>query len=143
MNVRVRLVDDAVAELTVKKKLAATTSANRSEENQEISVAAAKILLEHVADGVIDKFRYPYMGWDFDQFRDIYTGIIIAEIEFLTPEDAAELIIPKWLGKVTEVTGRISNAGLAELATKIKSKPGLSFDEQNREALEAVQQYLI
>ncbi len=108
---RVRVVDNVVAECTVKTG----KGSDQKEHNQEISVDAAELLLAHTTQIVLHKDRFHYEAWSVDFFREILAGIIIAEIEH-PPEN---LTIPSWLGKVVEITGYIGNATLSEIAQKL------------------------
>ena len=64
----------------------------------------------------IEKTRYiiPYMDnlkIELDVFHGIYEGVIFAEIEFSSEEQAYNTELPKWFGK--EVSSKITNSDMA------------------------------
>lgn len=64
----------------------------------------------------IEKIRYniPYKNGliiELDVFEGEYKGIVFAEIEFESEEQAENTNFPKWFGK--ELTGRLSNGMMA------------------------------
>ena len=70
--------------------------------------------LSKIADRVtIDKERYciPYVDdliIELDVFHGDYEGVVFAEIEFKTEEQANSTSIPEWFGP--ELTGKVTNA---------------------------------
>ena len=61
----------------------------------------------------IDKERYciPYIDGliiELDVFHGVYEGIVFAEIEFESEEQANRISIPEWFG--VELTGKVTNA---------------------------------
>jgi adenylate cyclase len=86
-SLRVRIVDDMSARLTVKFE---RRQLSREEYEYEIPYEEAIELLSHASSGVIEKTRYtlPHgrFVWEVDVFSGARAGLIIAEIE-LTRED--------------------------------------------------------
>lgn len=112
LAVRVRIIDDAEAFLTLKSAEPGTT---RSEFEYPIPLADAQALMELRRGLAIEKRRHivPLGGqrWEVDVFEGAHDGLIIAEIEL--PHADAAFERPDWLGR--EVTGerRYYNANLA------------------------------
>jgi len=78
---------------------------SRYEFEQPISVADAEELLKLCLPGIIDKVRHLIrVGkhlWEVDVFHGDNEGLVVAEIELLSEDEAFE--IPAWAGR--EVTG--------------------------------------
>jgi adenylate cyclase len=112
MAIRIRIVDDAKAFLTVKS---AEPGIARSEFEYPVPVADAHGLIELRTGQVIEKRRHLVriggMQWEIDVFEGAHAGLVIAEIEL--PDKDATFERPPWLGK--EVTGdaRYYNVSLA------------------------------
>lgn len=113
-TVRVR-IRDREAFLTVK---GVTTGCVRHELEYVIPLADAELMLTQMADGtVIHKTRHlvPYGGltWEVDEFHSPHPGLVVAEVELVSPEQPVAL--PPWAGR--EVTGdpRYYNSSLAQL----------------------------
>lgn len=110
-TVRVRIAGDA-AFLTIK---GATTGATRAEFEYAVPLADAQQLLAMCDGPVVEKVRHlcghAGMTWEVDEFLGANTGLVVAEIELQTEDQAFER--PAWLGE--EVTGdaRYVNANLA------------------------------
>ena len=110
-TVRVRIAGDA-AFLTIK---GATTGATRAEFEYDVPVADAQQLLAMCDGPVVEKVRHlcghAGMTWEVDEFLGANAGLVVAEIELQTEDQAFER--PAWLGE--EVTGdaRYVNANLA------------------------------
>ncbi len=110
-TVRVRIAGDA-AFLTIK---GATTGATRAEFEYDVPVADAQQLLAMCDGPVVEKVRHlcghAGMTWEVDEFLGANTGLVVAEIELQSEDQAFER--PAWLGE--EVTGdaRYVNANLA------------------------------
>ncbi|OWV83497.1 adenylate cyclase [Rhizobium sp. R72] len=111
-SVRVRVLDNAKARLTIKIGRSTMT---REEFEYDIPVADADQLLDDAIGVVIEKTRYrvPHEGfiWEVDVFAGQHRGLVIAEVEMRSENDKPAL--PSWLGR--EVTGdfRYSNQALA------------------------------
>jgi len=110
-TVRVRLAGDR-AFLTIK---GITKGASRAEFEYEIPVDDAEQLLKLCEGPLIQKVRhvieYKGLKWEIDEFMGDNAGLVIAEVELQSEDQAFER--PRWLGK--EVTGdaRYFNANLA------------------------------
>ena len=103
--VRVRLKGDQ-GFITIKGK-ADETGLSRFEWEKEIAKEDALALLALCEPGMIDKTRYLVKNtdgkhtWEVDVFHGDNEGLVLAEIELDSEDDAFEK--PTWLGK--EVTG--------------------------------------
>ncbi len=112
MTIRVRIVDDAEAFLTIKSPQLGPV---RSEFEYSIPAEDARTLMAARTGLLIEKRRHiVQLGnarWDIDVFEGPHTGLFIAEIEL--PDASASFERPAWLGD--EVTGdpHYSNAHLA------------------------------
>lgn len=110
--VRIRIVDDAKAYLTIKSAVAGST---RDEFEYEIPVEDARQLVTLRTGLLLEKRRYYVpLGealWEVDVFGGAHQGLVIAEIELSSADVPVEQ--PNWLGE--EVTGvhRYYNAYLA------------------------------
>lgn len=100
-TIRVRLTDTQ-GFLTIK---GLSTGATRSEFEYEIPATEAKELLDEFSVSELSKIRYKVAFenkiWEVDEFLGDNAGLIVAEIELLSEEEAFE--IPAWIDK--EVTG--------------------------------------
>lgn len=112
-SVRVRLTDDQ-AYLTIKGM---TVGATRLEFEYEIPGQDAQEILDELCERpLIEKNRHKIehggLTWEVDEFFGENEGLIIAEIELESEDQAFEK--PDWLGR--EVTGdpRYFNANLVE-----------------------------
>jgi len=112
-SVRVRICDDA-AWLTLKGE---TVGATRLEFEYSIPVEDAAHILESLCTGsIIDKTRHllDHAGhtWEIDIFAGDNAGLVIAEVELQSEDEAVEL--PDWA--VEEVTrdSRYYNANLVK-----------------------------
>ncbi|WP_196895601.1 CYTH domain-containing protein [Aureivirga marina] len=104
-TVRIRLKDDS-AFLTI-KGISNKEGTTRFEWEKEISVEEAQSLFLICEKGEIEKFRYLVKMnnhiYEVDEFLGENKGLIVAEIELNSEEEAFEK--PNWLGE--EVTGDI------------------------------------
>ena len=103
-TVRVRTIGDK-GYLTIKGK---SVGATRLEFEYEIPLLDAQTMLDKLCgDNILEKYRYkiPFEGfiWEVDDFLGKNKGLIVAEIELESEDQAFEL--PKWIGK--EVTGEV------------------------------------
>lgn len=115
-TVRVRIGNNS-AFLTVKGK---PHGAVRDEFEYPIPVADAELLLL-MCDGVIvDKTRYlvDHAGhtWEVDVFHGDNEGLVVAEIELATEDEAFEL--PAWVGAEVTDDYRYQNSALSETPFK-------------------------
>jgi adenylate cyclase len=110
-SVRVRIAGNE-AFLNLKSREAGHT---RQEFDYPIPVADARALLALCVGGLVDKRRHyvEYSGhlWEVDEFLGDNAGLVVAEIELRTADEA--FVHPDWLGaEVTEST-RYYNLALA------------------------------
>jgi adenylate cyclase len=112
-SIRIRIVDDDAARLTIKSSAAGLA---RQEFEYAIPLADAEQLLPLCRGMLIVKTRHevPWDGltWEIDVFEAEHAGLIIAEIELQA--ETQSLRLPPWLG--AEVTGnpRYYNNRLAQ-----------------------------
>jgi CYTH domain-containing protein len=124
-NVRVRIIDDQRAQLTVKLGRHVVT---RDEYEYDIPVEDAREMIAGAVGIVIEKRRFivPHgdFTWEVDVFAGFYKGLIVAEVEMESEDDAPE--IPDWIGR--EVTGdrRYSNMVMATEDLSAEHGDGLS-----------------
>ena len=117
-TVRVRLRDER-GWITVKGPAQGLT---RIEWEKEIPAGEAQLLLSLCEPGIIDKTRYLVPAadgkhvWEVDEFHGDNEGLLVAEIELASEDDAFER--PAWLGE--EVTGdrRYYNSALTKYPYK-------------------------
>ncbi len=111
-SIRVRLVDDEDASLTIKS---ASPGLSRDEFEYAIPVDHARAMLAMRIGEVIEKVRYavPCADGDLtvDEFSGSNAGLVIAEIEIA--DESVSPALPAWIG--AEITGdrRYYNASLA------------------------------
>jgi adenylate cyclase len=113
-TVRVRIEGER-AVITIKGK---STGASRGEWEYEIPVPEAAELLDGLCEQpLVDKVRHriEYRGhtWEVDEFQGENAGLVVAEIELASEDEAFDK--PAWIGR--EVTGetRYYNASLIRL----------------------------
>jgi adenylate cyclase len=113
-SIRVRIVDDASATLTIKSRGARTS---RLEFEYPIPVAEALTLLELRDGGVLSKVRHivPHHGvtWEVDAFDGDNAGLVIAEVELA--HEQQDLALPPWVGREITHEERYYNSRLAHL----------------------------
>ncbi len=112
LTVRVRVVDERVAYLTIKGKQAGI---GRPEYEYEIPVGDAHELLGLAQDGYpISKTRYelaePWPGWIVDEFDGENAGLVVAELE--VPSEDTPWDVPEWAGDDVTADKRYTNAVL-------------------------------
>lgn len=113
-TVRVRIEGER-AVITIKSK---STGASRGEWEYEIPVSDAAELLDRLCEQpLVEKVRHriEYKGhtWEVDEFQGENAGLVVAEIELGSEDEAFEK--PDWIGR--EVTGdaRYYNSSLIRL----------------------------
>lgn len=109
--VRVRIEGEA-ATLTIKGR---TVGATRSEWEYSIPLADANAFLDELCEKpIIEKIRYriPYDGmvWEVDEFLGDNAGLVVAEIELETEDQAFSR--PEWVGEEVTQDARYFNANL-------------------------------
>jgi adenylate cyclase len=112
-TVRVRIAGEH-AWLTLKGR---TQGISRIELEYPIPRADAELCLaELCGDGVVEKTRYrvPHgrHTWEVDVFAGANAGLLLAEIELASPDEAFER--PPWLGEEVSADPRYANSQLAE-----------------------------
>lgn len=110
-TVRVRVVGDR-GTLTIK---GLTVGATRTEYEYDIPVDDANHMLDDLCEQpVIDKTRFivEYAGltWEIDEFAGANAGLIVAEVELDSEDQAIEL--PDWIGEEVSHDARYFNANL-------------------------------
>jgi CYTH domain-containing protein len=112
-TVRVRLMGDE-AFLTIK---GAANGVTRAEFEYSIPVADAEALLKLCGNCVVEKVRYCVrigeLIWEIDVFEGAHQGLVIAEVELESENQAIDL--PAWIGKEVSTDPRYYNAVLAKL----------------------------
>ena len=110
-TVRVRISNDK-GYLTIKGKASGIT---RDEFEYIIPLHDAVFILNHLAGEQVEKVRYyiEYKGktWEVDEFGGRNQGLILAEIELGSPDEAFEL--PPWAGAEVSLDPRYYNRNLA------------------------------
>lgn len=110
-TVRVRIVDNAAAWLTIK---GASQGCSREEFEYAIPLADAEALLRLAGGAVLDKWRYKtaWEGciWEVDEFLGENRGLIVAEVEL--ESEGQELSLPDWIGEEVTEDPRYYNAML-------------------------------
>ena len=82
-------------------------------QNRVLDYGALKINAEYIT---LSKDRYviPYVDElkiEVDVFKEVYEGVVFAEIEFKSKEQAAQIELPKWFDK--EMSQIITNSKMA------------------------------
>ena len=102
VSVRVRIIDEISATLTVKSPKAGMS---RFEFEQQISLSEGQALMDMCNGNAIEKTRHEvdWGGslWEIDRYDGPNRGLVVAEIELL--EEVQSFDIPPWLGE--EITG--------------------------------------
>ena len=82
---------------------------------------AYKHLLEK-ADGIVltkDRYRIPMTGTyahltiELDVFSGVYSGLVLAEVEFPTVEEAEAFVPPEWFTEDVTMSGEYQNSRLS------------------------------
>lgn len=112
MTIRVRVVDETTAFLTIKGK---QVGIGRPEYEYEVPVEDAHALLAMITEGYpITKTRHElagdWAGWIVDEFADANEGLVVAELE--VPAEDTPWEIPVWAGENVTSDFRYTNAEL-------------------------------
>ncbi|TCD16402.1 CYTH domain-containing protein [Oricola cellulosilytica] len=111
-SLRVRITDDARAELAIKMSNGQIT---RDEFEYAIPLAEARELIAASRGRLIEKIRFlvPFRGyeWEVDEYRGVLSGLVVAEVELAGERDDPP--IPAWIGREVTGDGAWSNAALA------------------------------
>lgn len=109
-TVRVRVMGDA-ARLTIKGK---SNGLARLEFEYPIPLEDGKALLELCEQPLIEKYRREIKHgahlWEVDEFLGENTGLVVAEIELCSADEAFEK--PAWLGEEVSEDARYYNSAL-------------------------------
>ena len=112
-SIRVRVVDDTSASLTIKSRGARTS---RLEFEYPIPVHEGQFLLDlregHLLSKVRHVVRYEGSTWEVDVFEGENAGLVIAEIEL--EHEQQSFVRPPWLGREVTHDPRYSNSCLAQ-----------------------------
>ena len=110
-SVRVRIEADRRAWLTIKT---AASGTSRSEFEYALPMQDAKDMVPFAEGAIIDKVRHivPYAGfdWEVDVFAGDNAGLVVAEVELDSAEQAPDL--PDWIGNEVTDDRRYYNASL-------------------------------
>jgi adenylate cyclase len=102
-SVRIRIIDNSSATLTVKSRPVAL---RRLELEYPIPTLEAEALMQLRHGSVIEKLRHRFphgdLAWEIDVFSGENAGLVIAEIELRSEQQHIEL--PSWIGR--EITGQ-------------------------------------
>ena len=89
----------------------------REERETEISCTMYNILMDNREGGIIEKGRYymPYGKYtvEIDVFERSLKGLVVAEVEFPTEEEASDFIPPAFFGREVTYDKRYKNKNLA------------------------------
>ena len=111
-TIRVRVKDEK-GFLTIKGP---TVGISRSEFEYEIPLNEANELIEQFADKVIEKYRYEitvgYHLWEVDEFHGKLEGLLLAEIELTSEDEAFEK--PDWVAEDVSLDQQYFNSNLVE-----------------------------
>ncbi len=88
---------------------------------EEYNLPLTKQSYEHLlskADGIVirkKRFRIPWQNYtiELDLFDSPYEGLVIAEVEFETTEDAASFTGPHWFSREVTYDNRYHNSSLS------------------------------
>lgn len=112
-TVRIRILDNRHATLTVKSHAASTC---REEFEYPIPLSDALSLIDLRAGGLVSKVRHIVVDhdltWEIDVFEGTNAGLIIAEVELKKINQNIRL--PDWIGHEISGDARFSNSHLAK-----------------------------
>lgn len=91
---------------------------SREEYNLPLEKEAYLHLLSKADGIVLKKRRYliPYNGYtiELDLFEGAYEGLILAEVEFESEQEALEFVPPDWFDRDVTFTGEFQNSRLSK-----------------------------
>ncbi len=112
--IRIRQTDNAYY-LTIKSK----GLISREEYEIEISESEYLSLLSKVTNNIITKNRYyiPFYPYtiELDIFSGLLEGLIVAEVEFSSLDEANAFLPPSWFGKEVSSDSRYHNSSLCKI----------------------------
>jgi adenylate cyclase len=111
-SIRVRMVDDASASITIKSRGARVS---RLEFEYPIPADEARTLLELREGYLLSKVRHLVrhgdLTWEIDVFTGDNAGLIIAEVEL--DHERQDFVLPPWVGREITHEERYYNSNLA------------------------------
>lgn len=111
-TVRIRIIDDARAVLTLKGP---TSGISRAEFEYDVPLDEGRALLEMARPEVVEKRRYevPHGGltWEVDVFEGGHAGLVMAEVEL--SHAGQHVALPDWIGREVSHDDRYANASLS------------------------------
>lgn len=120
ISLRIRITNNKDGVLTLKRGRGML----REEINSPIASNETAWLLFESSSFQLFKRRYVIDGWEIDKFKADLKGIVIAEKEFKSLEEAEKkLILPPWLEGAIEVTNNLTNLHLARISTVLYGRP--------------------
>jgi CYTH domain-containing protein len=94
----------------------------REEYNLPLNAESYEHLLEKADGNVITKRRYliPFEAYtiELDVFEGVFEGLVIAEVEFPSVEDAENFIPPEWFGQDVTYDGHYHNSYMSTIKYK-------------------------
>lgn len=95
---------------------------SREEYNLPLTKEAYDHLLTKADGNILTKKRYllpvegrPELTIEFDVFEGKFSGLMLAEVEFATEEDAKAFLPPDWFSKDVTFSGEYQNSRLSRL----------------------------
>jgi CYTH domain-containing protein len=93
----------------------------RREENLPLTEESYLHLLQKADGIIITKKRYliPYHSYliELDVFSGVYEGVVVAEVEFSSKEEALVFNPPTWFGEDVTMDGRYHNSAMSKSKT--------------------------
>jgi adenylate cyclase len=117
-SVRIRLLDDCKAKLTVKARANADGPAlSRAEFEYSVPYEDALAMLDLRIGQILEKTRYLVPAengrtWEVDVFSGAHEGLVLAEIELDRADEA--ITLPDWIGREVTNDPKYGNAALAQ-----------------------------
>jgi len=116
-SVRVRIVGDSDAVMTVKENVSGIT---RVELENEIPLSHAKHMMDHLMTGKVEKKRYIYhyygLNFEIDVFSGDNEGLVVVEVEL--KDENQEIILPDFIGREVTFEPKYFNLQLAQVPYK-------------------------
>ena len=91
----------------------------REEYNLPLDADSYAHLLQKADGNIITKRRYliPFHAYtiELDVFEGLFEGIVVAEVEFPSIEEAESFAVPKWFGEDVTYDGRYHNSAMSRM----------------------------